>query len=55
MLASRVRTTMNAVRTKNRKVKSADGFNPSTTKLINKVGEGVLEVHFHWDSRRLLG
>lgn len=40
VLASKVRATMNTARTKNKKVRYTDGFNFSTTKLINKYLEG---------------
>lgn len=40
VLASKVRTTMNSTRTKNRMVLPSDGFNGSTTRLLNKYLEG---------------
>lgn len=40
VLASKVRTTMNVARTKNRHALSTDGFNYSTTRMINKYLEG---------------
>ena len=36
VLASQVRTAVNACRTKNRSLTPADGFNHSTTKLLNR-------------------
>lgn len=42
VLASKVRTTVNSCRTKQRLVTSADGYNPSTTKLLNR------SVLLHW-------
>lgn len=36
VLASRVRAEVHACRTKNRKVSPADGFNHSTTRLLNR-------------------
>ena len=36
VLAAKVRTAMHNCRTKSRKVASVDGFNPSTTRLLNK-------------------
>lgn len=36
VLASKVRTAVNACRTKNRSLTPADGFNHSTTKLLNR-------------------
>jgi glucose-6-phosphate isomerase len=40
VLASKVRTSMNQKRTKGEKLTEADGFNPSTTSLINRYLEG---------------
>ena len=40
VLASKVRTTMNSTRTKSRKVLPTDGFNYSTTRMMNKYLEG---------------
>ena len=36
VLASKVRTAVNTCRTKNRSLTAADGFNHSTTKLLNR-------------------
>ena len=36
VLASKVRTAVNTCRTKNRSLTPADGFNHSTTKLLNR-------------------
>ena len=36
MLASRVRDMMHTARTRKRRITIADGFNPSTRKMINK-------------------
>lgn len=36
VLAAKVRTAVNACRTKNRSLTPADGFNHSTTKLLNR-------------------
>lgn len=44
VLASRVRTTMNRARTENKKLASGDGFNPSTTKMINRYLEGKAQL-----------
>ena len=44
VLAGRVRTTINATRTKNRAVVTGDGFNASTTKLMNRYLEGKTQV-----------
>lgn len=38
--AVQVRTTMNSARTRDRKVLPGDGFNYSTTRMINKYLEG---------------
>ena len=40
VLASKVRSVMNATRTKIRKVLPTDGFNYSTTRMMNKYLEG---------------
>ncbi|MEW5303608.1 MAG: hypothetical protein WDW36_006284 [Sanguina aurantia] len=40
VLASKVRSTMNNSRTKNRKVLPADGYNYSTTRMMNRYLEG---------------
>jgi len=40
VLASKVRTCMNTARTKNRVILPTDGFNYSTTRMINKYLEG---------------
>lgn len=44
VLASKVRTSMHTSRTKNRKVLSSDGFNYSTTRMINKYLEGKTQM-----------
>lgn len=44
VLASRVRTTINSCRTKNKKVGPNDGFNSSTRKLMNRYLEGKTQV-----------
>jgi hypothetical protein len=36
VLASKVRTTIHAARTKRRNVTIQDGYNPSTRKMINR-------------------
>lgn len=36
VLASKVRTAMHNCRTKSRKIKPSDGFNPSTSNLLNR-------------------
>ena len=36
VLATRVRTAMHTCRTKSRKISTTDGFNPSTTRLLNR-------------------
>jgi glucose-6-phosphate isomerase len=46
VLASRVRTTVNQCRTKGRYVNSTDGYNPSTTKLLNRYLEGKHELKY---------
>lgn len=44
VLASKVRTTVNTARTKSRKISSADGFNHSTTKLLNRYLDGKAQL-----------
>lgn len=44
VLASQVRTMINTCRTKNQKVSPTDGFNASTTKMINRYLEGKTQV-----------
>jgi len=46
VLASKVRTTMNQKRTKGQKVTEADGFNPSTTSLLNRYLEGKAQLKY---------
>ncbi len=40
MLATKVRSVMNQTRNKNRRVLPSDGFNSSTTRMMNKYLEG---------------
>ncbi|PNW85188.1 hypothetical protein CHLRE_03g175400v5 [Chlamydomonas reinhardtii] len=44
VLASKVRTVMNSARTRDRKILPQDGFNYSTTRMINKYLEGKTQV-----------
>ncbi|GIL43028.1 hypothetical protein Vafri_837 [Volvox africanus] len=44
VLASKVRNVMNAVRTRDRKVLPQDGFNYSTTRMMNKYLEGKTQI-----------
>jgi len=44
VLASKVRTSMHTSRTKNRKIMGSDGFNYSTTRMMNKYLEGKSQM-----------
>lgn len=44
VLASKVRTAMNGARTRSRKIQPSDGFNYSTTRMINKYLEGKTQL-----------
>ncbi len=44
VLASKVRTMIHTSRTRNRKVTLSDGFNYSTTRIMNKYLEGKTQV-----------
>ncbi len=44
VLASKVRNTMNTSRTRNRIILPSDGFNYSTTRMINKYLEGKTQM-----------
>ncbi|KAL3144094.1 hypothetical protein ABBQ32_003885 [Trebouxia sp. C0010 RCD-2024] len=44
VLAAKVRTAVNACRTKNRSLTPADGFNHSTTKLLNRYLQGKAQL-----------
>jgi glucose-6-phosphate isomerase len=44
VLATKIRTVMNASRTKNRGVVPSDGLNNSTTRLMNKYLEGKTQL-----------
>ena len=46
MLASQVRASMNEKRTKGEKVAEADGFNPSTTAMLNRYLEGKAQLKY---------
>lgn len=46
VLASQVRTSMNEKRTKGEKVSEKDGFNPSTTALLNRYLEGKAQLKY---------
>ena len=46
VLASQVRTSMNEKRTKGEKVSEADGFNPSTTAMLNRYLEGKAQLKY---------
>ncbi|KAJ9510214.1 hypothetical protein QJQ45_015693 [Haematococcus lacustris] len=46
VLASKVRTSMHTSRTRNRMVFSTDGFNYSTTRMINKYLEGKTQMMY---------
>ena len=44
VLAAKVRSTMNDARTKGRLLNPADGFNPSTTRMLNRYLEGKQQL-----------
>jgi len=44
VLAGRVRTMINSTRTKSKRVTTGDGFNSSTTKMINRYLEGKTQI-----------
>ena len=44
VLASKVRTAMNQARTKSRVILPSDGFNYSTSRMINKYLEGKTQL-----------
>lgn len=44
VLAGKVRTSINRTRTKNSTVQSSDGFNPSTTRMINRYLKGKTQI-----------
>ena len=44
MLATKVRSAMNKARTKSRVILPADGFNYSTTRMMNKYLEGKTQL-----------
>ena len=46
VLASKVRTTMNQKRTKGEKMSDKDGFNPSTTAMLNRYLEGKAQLKY---------
>ncbi|KAG2483453.1 hypothetical protein HYH03_017707 [Edaphochlamys debaryana] len=46
VLASKVRTVMNSARTRDRKVLPGDGFNYSTTRMINRYLEGKTQLMY---------
>jgi glucose-6-phosphate isomerase len=46
VLASQVRASMNEKRTKGEKVAEADGFNPSTTAMLNRYLEGKAQLKY---------
>ena len=46
VLASKVRTTMNEKRTKGDKMSDKDGFNPSTTAMLNRYLEGKAQLKY---------
>ena len=46
VLASQVRASMNEKRTKGEKVAEADGFNPSTTAMLNRYLEGKAQLEY---------
>ena len=46
VLASQVRASMNEKRTKGEKVSEADGFNPSTTAMLNRYLEGKAQLKY---------
>ena len=46
VLASKVRSSMNEKRTKGEKMSEADGFNPSTTAMLNRYLEGKAQLKY---------
>lgn len=46
VLASKVRASMNQKRTKGEKMTESDGFNPSTTALLNRYLEGKAQLKY---------
>ena len=46
VLASKVRTSMNQKRTKGEKMSDKDGFNPSTTAMLNRYLEGKAQLKY---------
>lgn len=48
VLASKVRAEMHTCRTKNRNVSPTDGFNHSTTKLLNRSSLKPLKSSAQW-------
>ena len=48
VLASKVRTNMNSARTVHRRIKPADGFNHSTTRLLNRSAKLSAAYHAYY-------
>lgn len=51
ILASRIRQTMNSCRTKHHDVSRSDGYNYSTTRMLNRYLEGKAQLLYPRESR----